>query len=392
VVGVALTASTLQYDAHGNTVKLADQTIGYDVADRHMSTTLADGTTVVYLRDVSGRIVARTDDPAGPTGPTTIRYTFAASGQFGVLSSSGALVQRTVSLPGGVSVAIPVSGAASWSYPNLHGDSILTADTAGARVGARATYDPFGQPIDPTTGSIGTVAADDAVADTSPGEADYSWVGGHRKLYEHQGAIATIEMGVRQYVAALGQFLSVDPIEGGVSNSYDYPADPINGFDLTGQRIDCGSCPRNWMAALGGRGLAGGTPKPVEHKRPVAQNPVPTAPTGLVQWGGDWGINSTDWHWDNDANTWKLSIEPDRSIKMRSDWMWEAIIEKYGEGMSTRSMYQQFECHSVGDVSGRTGVTWDLEYSRPDSVWWPLTGWSERDTYGITMGCSWGEW
>jgi len=43
-----------------------------------------------------------------------------------------------------------------WSYLNLHGDEVVAADNTGTRAPGHASYDSFGQPIDPVTGNIGT--------------------------------------------------------------------------------------------------------------------------------------------------------------------------------------------------------------------------------------------
>ena len=109
---------SLAYDAHGNTTRLADQQIAYDVNDNHLATTLDDGTVIAYLRDATGSIVQRTHTP--PTGPATVhKYTAGA-----VLDGAGTLIQRSMSLPGGAS-RTDTGGTVAWSYPSMRGDVVL---------------------------------------------------------------------------------------------------------------------------------------------------------------------------------------------------------------------------------------------------------------------------
>jgi len=146
VTGTNLGVSSLVYDKRGNTTKLADQTLTYDGADRHLATTTATGTSVSYVRDGTDRIVARQSTETGVT--TTVRYGFSGSGDASdvVLTTDNRISSYQRALPGGIVQALSVDGTSTWSYPNIHGDVMFTANGAGARSDI-TLYDPFGQPL-----------------------------------------------------------------------------------------------------------------------------------------------------------------------------------------------------------------------------------------------------
>ncbi|GEK80086.1 hypothetical protein ABA31_14370 [Agrococcus baldri] len=189
-VADGLAPGEIAYDVRGNTTKLADATLRYDAANAHAGTSYADGTVVTIARDATGRVAARTTDPAGSDPAVTVRYLYAGDADEPFAQLEDTTLRRHVELPGGATVTI-TGGGREWQYPSMLGHTITTGD--GTTSSPVQLYDPYGQPLEQGTYALGTIAADDTgtTADRT------GWHQAAARIADTAGTVTIIAMGAR---------------------------------------------------------------------------------------------------------------------------------------------------------------------------------------------------
>lgn len=217
-------------------------TFGWNAAGQNTQIGQSGGSMTNFSRDPVGRIDAR-------GSAATFLYCGFDSSPCGEVDSSG-LVQAFASLPGGVLLSLQAGGTQIWSYPNIEGDMIATANSSGTLTGGPITYDPFGAE-DPAQVPVDNVNSN----------VDFGAYGASQILEEHgreTGGTPVLEMGARPYIPSVGRFMAVDPIQGGCANAYEYAyGDPENQQDTNGQNY-CFNISAQMAVGLGRKLVDGG--------------------------------------------------------------------------------------------------------------------------------------
>jgi RHS repeat-associated protein len=262
------------YDAFGRTTTTpGNGTIGYYANDLAYQQT-ANGKRQTWQLDANLRFRSWKTETGGgsvwtQTGSKVNHYDSDGDSPRWITedTATGALTRMVTGADGRLAATTAKTGSTVLQLTNIRGDVSLLL------------------PLD--AGVAPTVLDADEYGNARAGQAEarYDWLGGHQRSGETVTGLTL--MGVRLYDSATGRFLSIDPVNGGSCNRYDYVcADPVNMLDLDG---------RMTVAALvgaAGLGVSLGTVLTVIGAAAIV------AIIGLIWWKGkNWAIRKVKTLW-----------------------------------------------------------------------------------------------